>query len=96
MSAHTPEEIHRLFSTAFNAGDLDALIALYEPEATLIPQPGEVTRGRNAIRQVLQQFLALKGTMQLQSLYAVNGPGVALLSSGGNLPASALTASPLK
>jgi uncharacterized protein (TIGR02246 family) len=81
MSAHTPEEIHRLFSTAFNAGDLDALIALYEPEATLIPQPGEVTRGRNAIRQVLQQFLALKGTMQLQSLYAVNGPGVALLSS---------------
>jgi uncharacterized protein (TIGR02246 family) len=81
MSADTLEEIHRLFSTAFNAGDLDALMALYEPEATLIPQSGEVMRGRNAIRQILQQFLALKGTMQLQSLYVINGPCVALLSS---------------
>jgi uncharacterized protein (TIGR02246 family) len=81
MSANTPEEIHTLFSTAFNAGDLNALMALYEPDATLIPQPGEITRGRDAIRQTLQQFLALKGTMQLRSLYVVNGPGVALLSS---------------
>ncbi len=88
MSAKKPEEVHGLFSTAFNAGNLDALMALYEPDATLIPQPGEVTRGRDAIRQALQQFLALKRTMQLQSLYVINGPGVALMSSQWKLTGS--------
>jgi hypothetical protein len=28
-----PEEAHRLFVEAFNSGNLDALVALYEPEA---------------------------------------------------------------
>jgi hypothetical protein len=31
MPATTPEEIHRLFEDAFNAGDIDGLMALYEP-----------------------------------------------------------------
>jgi uncharacterized protein (TIGR02246 family) len=88
MSAQQPEEIRTLFSTAFNAGNLDALMALYEPEAMLIPQPGKVTRGRDAIRHALQQFLALKGTMQLQSLYVINGPGIALMSSQWKLTGS--------
>jgi hypothetical protein len=30
MPATTPEQIHRLLEAAFNAGDLDGLMALYE------------------------------------------------------------------
>jgi len=40
MPASTPEQIHRLFEEAFNAGDLDGLMELYEPDAALIAQPG--------------------------------------------------------
>ncbi len=29
MSAHSPEELDQLFGEALNAGDLDALVALY-------------------------------------------------------------------
>lgn len=39
MTARTPVETHAVFQKAFNAGDLDGLMALYEPDATLIPQP---------------------------------------------------------
>src|SRR5512132_3663470 len=45
MPATTPEQIHRLFEEAFNAGDLDSLMELHEPDAALIAQPGSVARG---------------------------------------------------
>lgn len=79
MSAKKPEDIHNLFSAAFNAGNVDAIMALYEPEAILIPQPGQVTRGHTAIRHSLQQFLALKGTMQVRSVFVIHGSDIALM-----------------
>ena len=45
MPASTPEQIHRLFEDMFNAGDLDGLMELYEPDAALIAQPGSVPTG---------------------------------------------------
>ena len=33
MSARTPEESSSLISTAINAGDVNAILALYEPDA---------------------------------------------------------------
>ena len=41
MPASTPEEVQRLFAEAFDAGDVDAAVELYEPNATLVIQPGE-------------------------------------------------------
>src|SRR5215831_907251 len=48
-----PEDIHSQFVTAFNSGNLDAIMALYEPEASLVPQPGQVVQGHAAVRQAL-------------------------------------------
>lgn len=77
-----PEEIHLRFVTAFNSGDIDAIMALYEPQATLVPQPGQVVQGRDAIRQALLQFLALKGTLQVKHIFTVHGPGGIALVRG--------------
>jgi ketosteroid isomerase-like protein len=41
MPAHTPAEVHKLFTQYFTAGDIDALASLYEPTAVLLPQPGQ-------------------------------------------------------
>ena len=46
MPARSPEEVDALFEKALNAGDIDGLVALYEPDATLIPQPGQEAKGR--------------------------------------------------
>ena len=79
MGVQRPEDIHHLFSSAFNEGNVDSIIALYEPEGALIPQPGQVTRGHTAIRHALAQFLALKGTMQVRTVFVIHGTGIALL-----------------
>jgi uncharacterized protein (TIGR02246 family) len=58
MPAHTPEEVQPLWAQAFSAHDLEAVMALYEPEATLIPQPGQVVTGTEAIREALSGLLS--------------------------------------
>ena len=62
-----PEEIHRQFEQSFNAGDLDGLLALYEPDAMLIPQPGVVVHGRDEIGAALQGFLDIGGQIELDT-----------------------------
>ena len=59
-AASTPGEVHRLFAESFVAGDVDAVVSLYEPSATLLFQPGEEpARGTEAIRQALDGFLSM-------------------------------------
>jgi hypothetical protein len=45
MPARKPEELDVLFAEAINAGDIEALIKLYEPGPSLMPEPGEVVSG---------------------------------------------------
>ena len=66
-----PEQIHRQFEEAFNAGDLGGLLALYEPDAALIPEPGVVVHGLDEISPALQGFLDLKGTINLDTKASV-------------------------
>lgn len=79
MALETPEHLHRSFVAAFNRSDLDALLALYEPEAALLPQPNAVIRGREAIRESLMQFLALRGSMTMNTAFTVQSGELALL-----------------
>ena len=67
MPAATPEQIHRLFEEAFNAGDLDGLMELYEANAALIAEPGSVAYGCEQMHAALQGFLALKGRITLDT-----------------------------
>jgi uncharacterized protein (TIGR02246 family) len=49
----TAEDCDRLFAERLNAGDLDGLVALYEPDATLVRQDGSAAMGTAAIRAEL-------------------------------------------
>ncbi|HEX6498773.1 MAG TPA: nuclear transport factor 2 family protein [Micromonosporaceae bacterium] len=56
--AATPEDLTRLFVARANAGDVDGLADLYEPDAVLAYPPGSTTVGRTAIRAVFETMLA--------------------------------------
>jgi uncharacterized protein (TIGR02246 family) len=58
----TPDDLFRLFVARANAGDLDGLVELYEPDAAATFMPGQLLSGREAIRQALQQLLAGRPT----------------------------------
>jgi ketosteroid isomerase-like protein len=49
MPARRPEELHTLVCQAVNAGDIPAALALYEPNASFVVEPGKVVTGTEAI-----------------------------------------------
>ena len=56
--AFTPEELTALVVERANAGDVDGVALLYEPDAVLAYPPGEVAVGRDAISAVYRRVLA--------------------------------------
>lgn len=63
MEAKKPEDVDRLFEERVNAGDLEGVLALYEPGATLVMPEGDVT-GAAAFRDSWSQLLAARPRLQ--------------------------------
>jgi ketosteroid isomerase-like protein len=53
-----PEDLDRLFLQRANAGDVEGLVALYEPDAVLAFPPGTLAVGSAAIRAAYTGLLA--------------------------------------
>lgn len=66
------------FFHAFNNGDVDAAVTLYEPDAVMVAQPGEVISGAAAVREALSCFLNLKPTLTLEKSELVVAGDIAL------------------
>jgi ketosteroid isomerase-like protein len=56
--ATEPNDLSRFFIERGNAGDVEGLVALYEPDAVLAFPPGSVATGHAEIRKVYSQFVA--------------------------------------
>jgi uncharacterized protein (TIGR02246 family) len=56
--AAEPEDLTRLLVERVNAGDLEGIVELYEPDAVMAFPPGQTTVGRDAIRAVYEKLLA--------------------------------------
>ena len=67
IPANSPQDVANLVAQRLNRGDLDGIMALYEPNAGLAPQPGQVLQGAAAIREGFAGFIALKPSMNMES-----------------------------
>ena len=57
-TAAEPNDLGRFFIERANAGDVDGLVALYEPDAVLAFPPGSLATGHAQIRRVYERFVA--------------------------------------
>jgi uncharacterized protein (TIGR02246 family) len=76
-----PGEIHRLVQDSFNAGDADALAALYETDAIMATPDGTFVSGLHAIRAQWAAFIALGGNITMVTRHAAEVGDIALLSN---------------
>ena len=77
----TPIDTVNQLVVALNRQDLDAALALYEPNAVLVAQPGQLSRGSAELRVALGQFIALKPTLRSQAQNIIQLEDVALYVS---------------
>jgi uncharacterized protein (TIGR02246 family) len=79
MPATSPEEIHAMLSAAFRAGDLEAFLELYEPDATLIvPPEGRQVTGREEIRVAVEPIIAQRPHFSGEIERKLEADGIAL------------------
>jgi uncharacterized protein (TIGR02246 family) len=50
--------VEQVYDAAWNRGDVEVLIALFQDEAVIVNPRGQTARGRAEIEQVMRQFLA--------------------------------------
>ena len=85
-----------VFEAAFNSGDIEQVMALYEADAVLVPQPGQAAvSGTDAIRQSLAGFLALKLPIHLERKRVLSHGDVSLVSSSWKLAGTGPDGSPI-
>jgi uncharacterized protein (TIGR02246 family) len=90
-------DIHPAVEAGGNNQDLDGLMALYAPDASMVLPDGSTVTGTEAIREQWRGFLEMKGRMTLRSRYAIEAGDLAILSNewtytAGDQTMSAVTA----
>ena len=66
MSTATPVQVLESIVTGINSGDLDSLLPLYESDAAFATEPGTLAPGAPGIRDALDGFIAMNGTLDLK------------------------------
>ena len=95
--ATTPADVDRLFGEHVNAGDLDALVDLYEADATLGQLDGTAVRGRRAIREALNGLSAAQAKIEMNVVKVVEGGSdVAVLMNDWRMKAVAPDGKPVE
>ena len=74
----TPIDTVNKLTNALNRGDLEAAVALYEPNAVLVAQPGQVARGSAELRTALAGFIGLKPALRSLAQNVVEVGDIAL------------------
>lgn len=79
MPADSPEEVAKGIGQGIGNGDLDGVMAMYEPNACLVLQSGQVLQGVAAIRESIVDFIALNPTMSAESRTVVQADDLAIV-----------------
>jgi uncharacterized protein (TIGR02246 family) len=96
MKADSPEHVIELLTAALNGGDVEGAVALYEPDATFAPQPGEEVKGREAIQAALALFTALKPRMRGEITKVMTAGDVALVMNRWQLQGTQADGAPVE
>jgi uncharacterized protein (TIGR02246 family) len=83
-------------NAAVAAGDMDAILATYEPDAVMAAQPGVTVMGTAALREAFQQFLAINPKITVLNHEIIQAGDVALHSYTWKMEGKAPDGSPVE
>ena len=96
MTARNPEDLGDRFAAGLNAGDIEAVVNLYEPQSVLRAMPGQSVEGTAAIREAIVGFLAMKPTMKITSKSLGRVGDIALITSMWELSGTGADGEPVQ
>jgi uncharacterized protein (TIGR02246 family) len=83
-----PVDVVNSLVDAINRGDIEVALNYYENNASMVQQPGQIVHGKNAVREAIASFIALKPVLRGTAYQVVESGDTALYCSRWSLVGS--------
>ncbi|MBO9672282.1 MAG: DUF4440 domain-containing protein [Sphingobacteriaceae bacterium] len=79
------EDAHSALAAAFNTGDLATVLSMYDTSGIIVPEPGKPVSGRKEFEEAVKAILAIKGKMEIKTVYCLQTGNFAVGRSEWNI-----------
>jgi len=73
-----PEDAHATLAEAFNTGNVDTVMSMYDVTGIFVPEPGTSVSGKEKFEESIKAILSIKGKMQIKTVYCLRTGDIAL------------------
>ncbi|KRT14922.1 hypothetical protein ASU31_16515 [Pedobacter ginsenosidimutans] len=79
------EDAHSALAAAFNTGDVATVLSMYDASGIIVPEPGKPVSGEAQFEEAIKAILAIKGTMEIKTVYCLQTGNLAIGRSEWNI-----------
>jgi len=79
------EDAHSALAAAFNTGDVATVLSMYDTSGIIVPEPGKPVSGEAQFEEAIKAILAIKGTMEIKTVYCLQTGNLAIGRSEWNI-----------
>ncbi len=79
------EDAHATLAAAFNTGDVNTVMSMYDTTGIIVPEPGKPVSGRQNFEEAIKAILSIKGKMEIKTVYCLQTGNLAVGRSEWNI-----------
>lgn len=72
------QEVHKSLAAAYNSGDLNTVMSIYDASGIIVAEPTNPVSGKEKFEAAVKGILAIKGTMEIKTVYCLQAGDVAV------------------
>jgi len=71
-------DVHSALAAAFNTGDINKVLQVYDPSGVIVAEPGKPVEGKEKFEHAVKAILAIKGKMEINTVYCLQSGDIAV------------------
>ena len=79
------EDVHATLANAFNTGNVDIVMSMYDVAGIIVPEPGKPVSGKEKFEEAIKGILSIKGKMEIKTVYCLQTGNIAVGRSEWNI-----------
>ena len=79
------EDVHATLANAFNTGNVDTVMSMYDVAGIIVPEPGKPVSGKEKFEEAIKSILSIKGKMEIKTVYCLQTGDIAVGRSEWNI-----------
>lgn len=79
------EDTHKTLADAFNTGDVNVVLSMYDFNGIIVPEPDKPVSGKEKFTEAINAILSIKGKMEIKTVYCLQTNDLAVGRSEWNI-----------